>query len=102
MSSFSAVSGPSQSGDDLLEGRGRRRLDGDALAGGEGEFEREGVQHEPGKALLAGPLAVAEVAEDGMADVIEMDADLVASPGGRVDAEEGRAVEPLGDLPLGR
>jgi hypothetical protein len=60
------------------------------------------VEHEPGDALLAGPVAVAQVAEDGVADVIEMDADLVAPPGGRVDPEKGRPVEPLGQLPLGR
>ena len=37
-----------------------------------------------------------------MADVIEMDADLVAAAGRRVDAEQGRAVEPFGELPFGR
>ncbi len=60
------------------------------------------MQHEPGDALLAGLVAVAEVAEDGVADVVEVDADLVASAGQRADAEQGRAGEALGDLPFGR
>jgi hypothetical protein len=87
---------------DRFEGRGRRRLDGHALAGAERELEGPGVEHEPGKALLAGPVAVAEVAEDGVADVVEVDADLVATAGRRADAQEGRAGQALGDLPVGR
>jgi hypothetical protein len=52
--------------------------------------------------FLTGAVAVAEVAEDGVADVVEVGADLMAAAGLGGDAEEGRAVEALGDLPVGR
>ena len=60
------------------------------------------MKHESREPLLAGPVAVLEVTEDRMADVIEVDPDLVAPSGCREDTEKGSAVEPLRDLPFGR
>ena len=42
--------GRGQAGRDRFEGRGRGGLDGHGLAGGQGEFEGQGVEHEPGEA----------------------------------------------------
>ena len=99
---FSFLFGGAELGQDRLEGRRRGGLDGDAVAGGQGEVEGLGVEHEPGEADLAGLFAVAEIAEDGVADVVEVDADLVAAARRGLDAEQGRAVEALGGLPVGR
>ena len=51
------------------------------------------MEHQPRIAALDGPVAVFEVADDGVADVVEVDTDLMAPPRRREDPHEGGAVE---------
>ncbi len=63
------------------------------------EFERRGVQRETvqsealAKKPIVGALAVTNVTNDGVADVFQMSADLVKSPGLGGHVEEGVALE---------
>ncbi len=91
--------------DGLVEVLGPGGFEAEALAGGGvGEDEAKGVEHLARGAIageffeaLAGAASVGVIADEGVTDVLEVDADLVGAAGMEVGLDEGGVVEALKD-----
>lgn len=71
---------------------GQGGLPGEPLAGGGvGESEAPGVEHEAGGGALLGAAGVGGVAEEGVAEVLEVDPNLVGAAGVEGALNEGVA-----------